>query len=311
MEINIKLDRQNMTPLYLQIAKQIIEHINLGTLREGGSLPPERKFAAILGVNRSTVINAYRDLEARGFVSSHVGKGTLVNARQPRHDIDYFGWQELLSGQGESLLNAYNYTMAELLSPRDLIAMDTGVAAPELYPKDEFAKLCKEILLSEADVVLQYNCAQGLKSLRESLVSLMEVRSIQTDPDDIIVLNGSQEGLDLISRILLEPGDCVIVEQPTFLGAIDIFRAYGVKFIGIPVDNEGMIVSRLENVLNRVRPKLIYTIPTFQNPATVCMSLERRRQLMELANRYHVPVLEDDAYGLLYYGDPPPPSLKS
>ncbi len=311
MEIKIKLDRQSKTPLYRQIASQIIDNITVGTLKEGVCLPAERKLAAILGVNRSTVINAYHDLEKQGYVTPHVGKGTVVTSVQFREQADSFGWQELLSGHGESLMNAYNFTMSELLRQRDLIAMDSGIAAPELYPKKKFAEICQKILFSEADVILQYDSAHGIRSFRETLTSIMQNRSVEVSPDNIIVLNGSQEGLDLISRILLEPGDCVIMEEPTFLGAIDIFRAYGVRIIGVPVDSDGMVVSRLENIICRVRPKFIYTIPTFQNPTGVCMSMERRQRLLEIAGKHHIPIIEDDAYGLLNYGESETPALKS
>lgn len=309
MDVNIKLDRQSQVPLYLQISNQIIKDINLGVFRVGSRLPAERKLAVLLGVNRSTVVNAYSELEAGGYVSSHVGMGTVVAMPVNSDRVETFRWQEMLSGQGESLINPYNDAMSELLRQRDLISMDSGISAPELYPKEEFADICRDILLSEGESILQHNCSQGLKSLRESLASIMKLRDIDAHPENIIILNGSQQGLDLIARLLLEPGDCIIIEQPSFLGAIDLFRAYGVKLIGIPVDGEGMVVERLEKILNRVRPKLIYTIPTFQNPTGTCMSLSRRKHLLELANRYQVPVLEDDAYGLLYYEKPPLPPL--
>ncbi|HEX3030990.1 MAG TPA: PLP-dependent aminotransferase family protein [Bacillota bacterium] len=311
MDLAFKLDRQSKTPLYLQIANQIIGQIKAGSLKEEAALPAERKLAAILGINRSTVINAYNQLEGLGYVYSHVGRGTLVAPLDSREKKDSFGWQELLSGQGETVINAYNSTMAELLVRRDLINMDSGVAAPELYPSERFAELLTEIMLTEGQGVLEYNCAQGLKSFRESLADLMRLRSIHASTDNITILNGSQEGIDLVGRILLEPGDCVIVEQPTFLGAIDIFRAYGVRLIGVLVDDEGMLVSRLESILSRVKPKLIYTIPSYQNPTGTCMSLERRQRLLKLAGKYHVPILEDDAYGYLSYGSSTVPTLKS
>ncbi|MCL6478428.1 MAG: PLP-dependent aminotransferase family protein [Peptococcaceae bacterium] len=311
MDLNIKLDRQSKVPLYLQISNQIVREISSGTLRPGARLPAERKMAGLLGVNRSTVVNAYSELEAGGYISSHVGRGTVVAEPDGPERVETFRWQEILSGQGESLINPYNSTMSELLCQRELIAMDSGIAAPDLYPFRELAEISSEVLIAEGKNILQHNCAQGLKSLRESLAALMTVRDIQVSPENIIVLNGSQQGLDLIARILLEPGDCVIMEEPCFLGAIDIFRAYGVKLIGIPMDHEGMLADRLEMVLKRVRPKLIYTIPTFQNPAGVSMSMSRRKALLELAVRHQVPLLEDDAYGLLYFDHPPAPPLAS
>ncbi|MFZ5643776.1 MAG: PLP-dependent aminotransferase family protein [Bacillota bacterium] len=310
MHINIELDRQSKVPLYLQISSQIIDRINSGVLKTGTRLPAERKMAALLEVNRSTVVNAYSELEAGGYVSSHVGRGTEVAGKQCGDSAEMFCWTEILSGQGESMLNPYSIAMSELLRQRDLILMDSGIADPVLYPGKDFGAICKEILSAD-ETILQHNCPQGVKSFRQSLVSLMKMRGLHTSPENIIVLNGSQQGIDLIGRLLLEPGDAVITEQPAFLGAIDVFRAYGVKLIGIPVDGEGMIIERLERVLSRVRPKLIYTIPTFQNPTGVTMSVPRRKQLVDLATRHHIPILEDDAYGLMYYGSPPPPPLAS
>lgn len=312
MEPNMKLDRQIRTPLFMQIAEQIIKNINSGIIKQGTRLPAERKFATILGVNRSTVINAYKELTDKGYVFSHVGSGTTVaNVGIEKEKIDTFVWQELLSGQAESLINPYNSAMAELLSQKDLIAMDSGIADPELYPKKELAEISREILLSEGDMILQHNSPQGLLSLRESIVSIMKSRGIHTQTENIIVLNGSQQGLDLVSRILLEPGDCVFVEEQSFLGAIDIFRAYGVKLVSIPTDSEGLIIDRLEKAIKRTKPKIIYTIPTYQNPTGLSLSLQRRKELLELANKYQVPILEDDPYGLIYFNNNPIPALKA
>ena len=242
---------------------------------------------------------------------SHIGRGTTVTNNQVKKEkSDNFVWQELLSGQAESLINPYNTAMAELLYQKDLIAMDSGIADPAHYPKEAFAKLSQDILINEGEVILQHNSPQGLLSLRESLVSIMKLRGIHTQVENIVVLNGSQQGLDLISRILLEPGDIVFVEEPSFLGAIDIFRAYGVKIVGIPTDSDGIIIERLEKAVKRTRPKIIYTIPTYQNPSGTSLSTIRRKELIEIANKYQVPILEDDPYGLIYFNKPIP-ALKS
>lgn len=312
MELNLELDRLSKTPLYIQIADQIATAICSGFLKAGSRLPAERKLAAQLGVNRSTIINTYGELEARGYVTSHVGQGTTITDSTSQQRVEAFPWHELLSGQGEGLLNPYSQAMSELLYRRDdFILMDSGIAAPELYPTQELADICREILLKEGAQILQHNSAQGLLSLRESLADLMTKREIKVSPEEIVTINGSQQGMDLIARILLEPGDCIIIEQPCYLGAIDIYRAYGTKLIAIPTDHEGMIVERLEKLLSRVRPKLIYTNPTYQNPSGCSMSMVRRRRLLELASRYQVPIVEDDPYGLLNYGAPGLPPLKA
>ncbi len=311
MDFDIKLDRLNKMPIYIQITNHIINDINSGVLKAGTLLPAERKLASMLGINRSTVVNAYSELEAQGYVSSHVGRGTMVTARTDIADAPAFHWQEVLSGHGESLINPYSIAVSELLNRRNLIAMDSGVAAPELYPHEEFTDICSQILLNESNTILQYSCARGLRTLRESLASLMDGRGLTVNPDNIILLNGSHQGVDIVARLLLEPGDAVVIEEPTYIGAIDIFRAYGVKLIGIPVDKDGMLVNHLERVLYRTRPKLIYTIPTYQNPTGACMSMARRQRLLELASKYHVPVVEDDAYGLISFEGASPPTLAS
>jgi DNA-binding transcriptional MocR family regulator len=127
----------------------------------------------------------------------------------------------------------------------------------------------------------------------------------------VLVVSGSQQGLDLVARIFIDPGDAIVVEEPTYVGALQSFRVAGARIIGIPVDENGMRTDILASVLERERPKLIYTLPTYQNPSGVVMSLDRRRHLLELASRWQVPILEDDPYSELRYEGEPVPSLKA
>jgi len=127
----------------------------------------------------------------------------------------------------------------------------------------------------------------------------------------VLVVSGSQQGLDLVARVFIDPGDVVVVEEPTYIGALQSFRVAGAKIIGIPVDEDGMRTDILASILERERPKLIYTLPTYQNPSGAVMSVERRRHLLELASRWHVPILEDDPYSELRYEGEPLPSLKA
>jgi len=312
MELNIKLDRQGKKPLFLQIAEQIVNDINLGVIKQGTRLPAERKLAKSLSVNRSTVINAYNELTDRGYVQSHIGSGTTVtNVDIETEKEDIFVWRDLLSGQAESLINPYNSALKELLSERNLIAMDAGIADPDHYPKKALADISQELLLSEGNMLLQHGSPQGLLSLRESIVSIMKSRGIHSQVENVIVLNGSQQGLDLVSRILLEPGDSIILEEPSFLGAIDVFRTYGVRLVAIPTDGEGMVIDYLEKAIKRTKPKFIYTIPTYHNPTGLSLSSTRRKELLKIANRNHVPILEDDPYGLICFDNQPFPALKA
>jgi DNA-binding transcriptional MocR family regulator len=142
-------------------------------------------------------------------------------------------------------------------------------------------------------------------------VELASQRGIITQFDNVLVLSGSQQGLDLVTRILIDPGDLVIVEIPSYLGALNVFQGAGARMLGVPVDEKGMQIDILERLLARYRPQLIYTVPTFQNPSGRVMSAERRQALLSLAQHYQVPVLEDDPYGEAYFGDPPPLPVKS
>ncbi len=129
--------------------------------------------------------------------------------------------------------------------------------------------------------------------------------------NNVLITSGAIQGLYLLAKTLLEPGDPVVVECPTFMGGLQIFRAAGARLIDIPLDDAGMRVDLLENFLARQRPKFIYSLPTFQNPSGATLSLERRKKILDLAYQHQVPVIEEDPYSKIYFKDPPPPSLKA
>ncbi|HEX2981227.1 MAG TPA: PLP-dependent aminotransferase family protein, partial [Anaerolineaceae bacterium] len=152
---------------------------------------------------------------------------------------------------------------------------------------------------------------RGFPPLRATIASILSSQGIQAHADNVLITAGSQQGLSLVAQLLLRPGDAIFVESPTYSAAIDLFRALGFKVVGIPVDENGMQVEALENLLQLHHPKLIYTIPNFQNPTGACLSAPRRRQLIALADRYNVPILEDDFVGDLRYDGRVQPALKS
>src|SRR5579863_1235064 len=163
---------------------------------------------------------------------------------------------------------------------------------------------------------LQYGPSEGLVGVREAIVSVMAAEDMHVDPDDVIVTTGGQQAIDLVTKTLIDPGDVVIAEAPTYPGAVPTFCSYEADVIQIEMDADGMIISALEETLARLdaegrRPKFIYTIPNFQNPAGVTMSLERRRRLVEIARERELLVLEDNPYGLLRYEGEPLPTLYS
>lgn len=316
--MKINLDRESRTPIYLQIKNQIRQLILSHSLPTGYRLPPERKLAATLGVNRSTVVNAYRELEADGLIESHVGRGTMVKfipggeaGEESYLSVQPPAWKNLYSSRVARMNNPLISNILDLVSRKDTIPFAIGVPAHEFHPVEELNSIISGLMKKEGGDLFEHGPTAGHYPLREYLAGFMNERDVQAGPENIIILSGSQQGLDLATKVFLEPGDTVVVEEHTYMGAIQVFSAAGARILSVPVDGEGLRVDVLEQVLSRYRPKFIYTQPTFQNPSGVTMSAARRRELLTLAYRFHVPVLEDDPYSEFYYEGEPVPSLMS
>src|SRR6266699_761254 len=315
----IQLDRSQSTPLYQQICAKLREAILGGQLPEGTRLPTERALAKELGVNRTTVMNAYNQLASEGLLEGHVGRGTLVRQNHFSYRNDDFAADEpswlfgLPAGERE-LLGPDAGLLSELASMgerRDIISLAAGTPAPDLLPAEMISNIFSERLVSARQSALGYSPVEGLHSLRQGIAAHMRKRGVAVDAQHILILSGSTQGIGLVGRFLLNPGDEVVVEVPTYLGAIQTFRALGARVIGVPTDSDGMRVDLLETILARHRPRLIYTLPTFQNPTGVVMSPERRRRLLLLARRYQTPIREDDPYSEVYFEGKQPQPLKS
>lgn len=315
MQINI--DRESRTPLYLQIKNQIRQLILDRALRTGYRLPPERKLAVTLGVNRSTVVNAYRELEADGLIESHVGRGTTVNfiPGEEAGEESYLTlppvWRNFYSSRATRMSNPFISNILDMVAREDTISFALGVPAHEFHPVEHFNSIISGLMEKGGSALFEHGPTAGYYPLREHLAGYMGERGVQAGPENIIMLSGSQQGLDLAAKVFIEPGDAVVIEEHTYMGAIQVFAAAGARIFSVPMDEEGLRVDVLEQVLTRYRPKFIYTQPTYQNPSGITMSLVRRRELLRLAYRFHVPVLEDDPYSELYYEGGLVPSLKS
>lgn len=194
----------------------------------------------------------------------------------------------------------------------EVISFAGGLPAPELFPVEEMKKVSLKVLEENGQQALQYSPTEGFPPLREKIAKRMYQVGVETDPDNILITNGSQQGLDFSGKIFLNPDDVVIVESPSYLGAINAFKAYQCRFLEVPTDNNGMIMEELEKALKtNENVKFIYVIPDFQNPSGRTWSLERRHRLIELANEYNLPVVEDNPYGELRFEGERLPSIKS
>lgn len=202
--------------------------------------------------------------------------------------------------------------MFKMLADPQMISFAGGAPAPETFPVDELAKIAEDILKNEGRIALQYGITEGQPALSAFTRERAEHNALLKEGDDMIITSGGQQGIDLTAKVLLNEGDTVICENPSFIGALNSFRSYGAKLCGIACEEDGMDMDALEQVLKTEKNvKLIYTIPTFQNPSGITMSLEKRKRLLALAEQYGVAVLEDNPYGDLRFEGEKLPTLKS
>ncbi len=197
----------------------------------------------------------------------------------------------------------------KLLGKPGIISFAGGFPDPSLFDAQGIRASADAVLADQPGPVLQYGATEGYGPLREALSGFMASKGAQVTSEGLIVTTGSQQALDLIGKTMISPGDKVIVEAPTFLATIQCFRLYGADLIGAPIDADGVRVDVLEQLILEHKPKLVYLIPTFGNPSGATLSLERRKRVLEIAARTGTLVVEDDPYGELYFGEPPPPSL--
>lgn len=312
--MRIPLDRQDSVPLYEQVQDYLRRHIVSGQLAPNTRLPATRKLAKELGVSRITIQNAYANLESEGLIANREGSGAYVLppvqmatavTDSPSHQWPL--WQQALAATGSE-----QPASSPTLPPHPDIISFTGVGDPRHFPVKDFQKSLQAVLRQEGSAVLEYGkLGAGYLPLRETVAHILASQGIQTYPPNVLITTGSQQALALICQVLLKPGDVILVEKPTYNLALNLFRVLGLEIVGVPVNEDGLIVEQLEPLLQRHHPRLLYTIPNFQNPSGVCLSGTRRRQLIALAERYNLPILEDDFVGDLRYNGRSQPAIKA
>jgi len=289
----VEIDRKSVVPIYRQIVERLREQILTGALPQGTRLPPERSLAVTLAVNRSTIVHAYRDLAAAGLIDQRVGSGSRVAQLRPGHaeqSVVLPWWVSLpprRAGQHPELAAT---------DRSDRIAFVQGVPPAQPSPLADLARSFARAG-DDPNSVLSYGEGEGYRPLRETLAARMRLRGAKIDVRDVLVLTGSTQGLALVAQSLAEPGDEIIVEAPTYPGALQVFGIHGLRTIPIAVDEDGLRVDHLEAVLSTRRPRFIYMMPSLHNPTGVTLSEDRRERLIALALRAGVPIVEDDPYG--------------
>jgi GntR family transcriptional regulator/MocR family aminotransferase len=320
--VNIPLDRDKPIPLARQIQAYLERLIREGLLGPGLKLPASRELAQTLGVTRATVVLAYEELVAAGLARSHVGQGTFVVERpagssqplaapRPAAPID---WSALFS-RSARIIEAEEERRRALVPPadrdRDVISFAGGVPDSGLFPTDAFRQALNAVIRDEGEVLLQYSPVAGYAPLRRYLSTYLLRFGLEARPDEILIVNGSQQGFDLIARTLLDPGDPVAIEQPTYPRALQVFRAFGAQLGAVPWREDGPDVGVFERLLERHAPKFFYCQPTCHNPTGLALSADTGHRLLAAAARHQVPIVEDGFDPSLHYGARPPGPLKA
>jgi len=192
-----------------------------------------------------------------------------------------------------------------------VISFAGGLPAPELFPIDDMAKISQLVLKKHGARSLQYSFSRGINELRELIAQRASERGTPSTIDNILITSGGQQAIELMARVFVSPGDYIMTESPTYVGALQAFNYYQPKYAAIEMDDEGIIIDQVEEKIKKFRPRFIYTVSNFQNPTGITMSTKRRERLVELATRYHIPIVDDNPYGDIRFSGKDVPTLKS
>jgi len=286
--------------------------IKSGKLEPGQRLPSIRALSASLQVNKLTVIEAYSVLEADGLIHARQGAGYFVN-RAALSSVNLkstFAPIQNVIIQEQSKSSFFEQFTASLQAQRQGKIIDFRSGFPRASGLSDLQRLAKRAVVRAADHLFKYDFPQGQLTLQKQIAQMLMMQGLEISTEELIVTNGSEQALSLAIRYYVQPGDWVIVETPTYHGALAILENLGAKVIGIPMTGEGMNLELLEQYLRSHRPKLIYTISTLHNPTGLTTSQVHRQQLQALAQQYECPILEDNAYEGLNF-EPIPPPIKA
>ncbi|PYI55960.1 PLP-dependent aminotransferase family protein [Paenibacillus flagellatus] len=306
-----KPDREADKPIYRQIVEQIERRIALGELPPGSALPSERKLAEQLGVNRSTIVQAYEELRASGLIESRTGSGTRVCRNKwglvPRSAPN---WNAYVEG-GTFLPNLpfLRRIRDSIRSGEPFVNFASGELAADLSPNDVIRRLMAEQPFQEP---LGYGDPAGYAPLRAAIASfLQERRGMVATDESILVTSGSQQSLYLIAQCLLSPGDAIAVENPSYGYSLPMFQSAGLRLFGLPQDERGVKPDDIEALYRRHRIRMVFLNPNYQNPTGIVLDPSRRLELLACCERLGIPIVEDDPFGLTSIDGYPPPPLKA
>lgn len=306
-ELTVNIDHNSAEPIYRQLIRTIRMQIESGELPAGARLPASRELARQLSISRISVVNAYAELSADGYLDAHAGRGTYVanDATLP------VSTQPTPAAQTESSHDYSLRDMMRLAGRPGIINFSHGSPPPDFFPVSAVKQALNYVLDRDGPEALSYEVSEGYMPLRVAVRDYVNAFGIQTHVNNVLITAGAQQGIDLVIQALLNEGDTLVTSSPTYIGVVDVARTRRVQVHTIPTDKTGIRIDCLENYLLEHSPNLIYVMPTFQNPTGEVMPIHHRRRIVNLAAEHNVPVVEDAVYHeFRFEGDNLPP-LKS
>ncbi|MBS4536262.1 PLP-dependent aminotransferase family protein [Clostridium sp. D2Q-14] len=285
---DITLDKKIRKPLYVQLYNKIKEKIKNNSLQNNTKLPSIRELSDLLNVNSSTIVNAYKLLEEEDYIYKKIGSGTYVKK------INSFNRED---DNKLSLNIAYDFTNITSNS--------------NLFPIKDFKKLMNRVIDRDGGVAFDYQDSIGYLPLRKAIMNYLEEFNIRTTLESIQIISGAQQGIDIISKTLIDYGDTVITESPTYSGSLYSFKSRTAKILEIPVDRSGIDIIKLEQKIKTFKPKLIYVMPNYQNPTGFSYSQDVKKSILKLADIYDTYIIEDDYISDIVFNNKRLASLKS
>lgn len=303
---DIPLDRDSEEPIYQQLIRHFQYQISSGRLQPGTRLPPSRDLARELGIGRISVVSAYNELQSKGLISAHPGRGTFVSGGEQTRKVTPKNHHQSQPAPHQNMRE-----ILRLAQKPGVIAFNCGAPPDEFLPVEAFRSALDTVLHRDGAAAITYEDPEGYMPLRTAVRDFITSQGIDTRAENILITGGAQQALDVVLQAMLAPGDAVITTSPTYLGFLDIAHVRRITPVGIPMNNEGICLDTLEDLLIDYHPKLLYINPTFHNPTGSTMSIHRRRQLLRLAQQYDLMILEDAVYQELHFDEPAPPPLKA
>lgn len=295
---SIKIDKASETPLYIQLSDELLNLIEQKELPSGSKLPPIRTLANQLDVNTVTVVNAYKHLEMKKVVYSRVGSGTYLAESDLNENVSLT--KTLTTKRNLGKINTENC----------INFADTSVSV-NLFPVAGFKNYFNTVLERDKGAAFGYPESMGYEPLRITISEKLKNKGIKISPERIQIISGAQQGLDIVSKAMLNANDIVFTEKPTYYGALGAIFSRGAQAVEIPVESDGINIDVLKKLLKVYSPKFIYLMTTYQTPTGLCYSLKKKRELLELAYKYNFYIVDEDNMGDFNYGSDKNISLKA